>query len=294
MAPVLTTLSLFAFLGLGLAGLRMLRSPVAWDRFEPERLEDRVDAKPEKVSLVARASEALRPTALSFTSEASLRRYRRRLDSAGRPEGITVEDFLARRAVYVVALGGAGLLLTLAGRPFMGTVVAAVGFLLQDLWLRRAATQRQAALERQLPDFLDILSITVEAGLGFQSAFRRVAAAFQGPLGEEVETALRQMELGVPRREAFEGLRQRNDSVVLDSFVVALRQAEELGAPLSDTLRSMADELREQWNQQARRRAAQSVPRVSIIVAFTLVPASLIMVVAAMLASSGTGTGAFS
>lgn len=294
MASTYTATALFAFFALGLAGWRMMRSPVAWERFEIEQARPEDEAPKRKLSLVQRAAVAMEPTAVSFAGEAGIRRYRRRLEAAGRPEGLTVEAFLARRAVYVVALGAAGLLLALSGSPFVGLLVAAIGASIQDLWLRNAAAKRQGALERALPDFLDILSITVEAGLGFQSAFRRVAAAFEGPLGEEVETTLRQMDLGMSRREAFEALRTRNQSSVLDSFVVALRQAEELGAPLGDTLRNMADELREEWNQQARRRAAQAVPRVSMIVAFTLVPASLIMIMAAMLASSDIGAGLFS
>jgi tight adherence protein C len=292
MVALLTLLGLTTCAAAAVVGARMVRAPVSWDRFE---LDDAAEAeRSARPSLVARAAAALEPTALSFTSDASLRRYRRRLEAAGRPEGLTAEEFLARRAVWVVALGGAGLFLSLSGNVFTGLVVAGVGVFLQDAWLRGAVRRRQSVLERDLPDFLDVLSVTVEAGLGFQAAFARVAAFFEGPLGEEAGTTLRQMDFGASRREAFEGLRNRNQSEVLDAFVVALRQAEELGAPLTDTLRNMADDLREQWNQKARRNAAQTVPRISLIVAFTIVPASLLLILAAMVISSGLSTDLFS
>ncbi len=285
MVPVLVV-ALLACLATAGAGVRLLRSPVAWERFEPTARVREEAPKPRR-SLVDRFAVSLLPLTRSMVPDASFRRYQRRLEAAGSPEGLTAESFLARRTAYALSLGGAGLLLLLIGQTVTGLLVAVTGGLLQDLWLRAAVRRRQDRLERDLPDFLDVLSVTVEAGLGFQSALRRIADAFEGPLAEEVETALRQMSFGMSRREAFEALRTRNESEVLDSFVVALRQAEELGAPLSDTLRSMADDLREQWNQRARRKAAQAVPRVSLIVAFTLVPASIIMIVAAMLAATG-------
>lgn len=281
---------LLGCLGLAAAGWRMVRNPVVWERFETARHTEAAGA-PERRSLVAGLAEWVRPRAVSIAGERVLEGYRRRLQAAGRPEQVTAESFVARKATYTLLLGAVAVLLALSGNWLIGLIVVAVGFFIQDLWLRRAVRRRQHALERALPDFLDVLSITVEAGLGFQSALRRVSDATGGPLGEEVEHALQQMSLGMPRREALDALRRRNTSEILDQFVTALLQAEELGAPLAETLRDLADDLREEWYQHARREAARAAPRISMIVSFTLVPASMIVIVAAIVLSSGFSLG---
>lgn len=289
MPVILVASLLLGSVVLALVGWWMVRNPVTWgDRFgtdaEPEAAPDPAHTRR---SLVAGFAERLRRPAVRLAGERVMSYYRSRLDAAGHPEQIDAESFVARKAAYTLLLGLAGLLLTLTGSWVLGLLVAATGFFVQDVWLWRAVRRRQDALERDLPDFLDILSITVEAGLGFQSAMSRVSEAIGGPLGEEIGRAQQQMSLGMPRREALNALRRRNESEILDQFVTALLQAEELGAPLADTLRSLADDLREAWYQQARRRAARAAPRISLIVSFTLVPASMILIVAAIVLSSG-------
>ena len=125
---------------------------------------------------------------------------------------------------------------------------------------------RQEQIERDLPDFLDILAVTVRAGLGYRLALGRVAEALGGPVGEEMLVALRQMALGASRGAAFEALRDRNASEQLWSFVAAQLQAEELGVPLSEALNDIATDMRRAAHQAARRRAARATPRVSLIV----------------------------
>ena len=106
--------------------------------------------------------------------------------------------------------------------------------------MSREGRLRQEQIERDLPDFLDILAVTVRAGLGYRLALGRVAEALGGPVGEEMLVALRQMSLGATRRAAFEALRDRNASEQLSSFVAAQLQAEELGVPLSEALNDIA------------------------------------------------------
>jgi tight adherence protein C len=275
-------------IAMGFLGVRMMRSPVGWDRFDGALLDtDPGQRRSDRPSPLGQLARRLEPFALSLAGDRWVAHYRRKLQAAGRPDNITVRTFLGRKAAFTAILGSAGLLFALQGSPFMGLLVTGTGFVAQDLWLRGAVRKRQDQLTRDLPDFLDVLSITVDAGLGFVSAFSRVAEAFEGPLGEEIETTLQQMALGMPRRDALDGLRRRNDSEILDGFVTALLQAEELGAPLTETLRSLADDLRETWHQEARRQASKAVPKVSMIVAFTFVPASIMVIVASMIVSSG-------
>ena len=108
-----------------------------------------------------------------------------------------------------------------------------------------------------------MLTVTVGAGLGFRNALDRVSSELEGPLSEEVQTVLRQLSLGSSRRAAFEGLKERNDSETLQQFVTALLHAEELGAPLGDTLSAIATDMRKAFAQDARRRAARAPSRAS-------------------------------
>lgn len=276
-----------AILAVAWVGVRLVRQPVSWDRFDEAGDGAAVAAVTQQRSLVAGLARRLEDTAVSLAGDRVVERYRHRLQAAGSPDGITVRSFLGRKAAYTLVFGIVGVVFLLSGNTFTGVALPVLGFFLQDLWLNRAVRTRQEALERDLPDFLDVLSITVEAGLGFQAALRRVGAAMAGPLGQEIEKVLQQMSLGMPRREAFDLLRRRNDSEILAQFVTALLQAEELGAPLAQALRTMADDLREQWYQKARRDAARAAPRISMIVSFTLVPASMIVILTAILLSSG-------
>jgi tight adherence protein C len=155
------------------------------------------------------------------------------------------------------------------------------------------ARARQARIQRDLPDFLDILAVTVSAGVAFRSALERVAEALRGPLGEEIMTALRQMELGMSRRQALEGIKDRNSSESLNQFITALLQAEELGVPLADALGNLAEDMRRSFYQAARRRAAKASPRVSLIVSTVIVPGAMILIVASVISGTDLDFGNF-
>lgn len=241
-------------------------------------------ARPALVTrLLDRAGRRLTPAAMRLFGERQVAATRWRLEAAGRPRGYTVEAFMGRRAVLTVAGLGCALFMVAQGNPLgaLGAVVS--GALLMDVWLSRILRTRQAAIERALPDFLDILAITITAGLSFRQALDRIADAVPGPLSEEIRVTLRQMEIGVPRRQALEQLRDRNQSPTLASFVTALLQGEELGAPLAATLTDLAAELRRTWAQQARRRAARAEPQVSLVLSMVIGPASVLLIAAGML-----------
>ena len=191
----------------------------------------------------------------------------RRLDLAGRPGGLTVQRFVGYKASGAVLFGGPLLLLALAGgSPLLALLGIGFGWFAPDIWISRAGRLRQERIERELPDFLDILAVTVRAGLGYRLSLARVSESLGGPVGEEMLVALRQMELGASRRAAFEALRDRNASEQLSSFVAAQLQAEELGVPLSEALNDIAGDMRRAAFQAARRRAARAAPRVSLVV----------------------------
>ena len=175
----------------------------------------------------------------------------------------------------------------LGSSPVFLVLLALIGWFGPDVYLSRAGRLRQEAIERSLPDFLDILAVSVRAGLGYRYALRRVAEALAGPASEEMLTVLRQMDLGQDRREAFLALRERNRSESLKSFVAAQLQAEELGVPLAEALNDIASDMRRLAYQNARRQAQRAGPRVSLLVTTLIVPGSMILILISMFFATG-------
>lgn len=239
-------------------------------------------------SAVDRMGVRLAPLVLRLMGPRAVDRKRRRIDQAGNPGGLTIDRYAARRAVH----GLFGLLLALvffsAGRPLLGLLGLAFGALAADAAIWQGMRERRDAIDRTLPDFLDVLAVVVSAGLGFRQALDRVSARYEGPWADEIRITLRQMDMGVSRRQAFEELRRRNDSEPVNQFVTALQQGEELGAPIAETLIQIAQDMRRTDAQNARRRAARAIPMATMATLVFMVPATMIIIVAGMLLGSGT------
>jgi tight adherence protein C len=209
----------------------------------------------------------------------------RRLARAGRPEGMAPRDFIRRQAGFSAIGALSALFLLLAGQGLIALIVLVVFTGWMDFWLRGLAGRRQAQIARELPDFLDVLAVTVSAGLSLQSALERVANVEDTPLAAEVRRVLDDMRLGLARRQAFEALRDRNDTPSLGSWVTAMLQAEELGTPLSAALSDIAGEVRREAAQQARRAAAKATPKVSLVVTMVIVPGAILLIMASLILS---------
>ncbi|WP_127132224.1 type II secretion system F family protein [Georgenia sp. SYP-B2076] len=240
--------------------------------------------------LVDRIGARFQRTLMRAYGARRLHALEQRLRRAGRPEGLTMTTFVQREAGFVVLGAAVAVLVALLGEPVVGVLLGLVFALWMEVWLWLVAGRRRTQIDRDLPDFLDVLGVTVRAGMSFRQAVERVAAFHDGPLAQEMATALREMQLGVPRREALIGVRERAQSENVNTFVTALLQAEELGVPIAEALTSISSEVRRQRAQQVRRDAAKASPRVSLVVTMTIVPGALILMMAGMLISNG---GAF-
>lgn len=218
-------------------------------------------------------------------------RVRARIDHAGHPYGLTVDRYAARRAVYGALGGLAALVLLQAGNWFAALLMVAYGLGWTDLGIWLAVRKRRDEIERTLPDFLDVLAVVVSAGLGFRQALERVASVYKGPWSDEIRIALRQMDVGVSRRDAFDQLRRRNSSEQVGQFVSALQQGEELGAPIARTLLQIATDMRRTEAQNARRRAARTVPRATGVITTLLVPATMILLMTGTILGSRINFG---
>ncbi|MCS0634518.1 type II secretion system F family protein [Streptomyces sp. LP05-1] len=263
-----------------LHGVRMYRADVRL----PDDLALALEVGSTRTGAVGSAVDRLgmrwAPLVLRMMGPRAVARKRRRIDLAGNPAGLTIDRYAARRAVYG-ALGLFGALTTvLRGQVILTLLLLAFGFFWVEVGIWSAIRVRKDHIERTLPDFLDVLAVVVSAGLGFRQALERVAEKYQGPWADELRITLRQMDMGMSRRQAFEELRRRNDSEQVAMFVTALQQGEELGAPIVDTLIQIANDMRRTDAQNARRKAARAVPKATFAVTTFLLPGTLVLLTA--------------
>ncbi|TDD79595.1 type II secretion system F family protein [Actinomadura darangshiensis] len=215
----------------------------------------------------------------------------RRIEQAGRPGGMTYESYCRQSAGFLVLFGVPGVFLMLQGEMLYGAACL-LGALQHEGVIRARMRKRQDQIQRSMPDFLDVLAVTVAAGLSFRHALERVAESMPGALADEFTVALRQMDLGTPRRQAFEDLRKRNDSEAVGQFVTAILQAEELGAPLSSALNDIALDMRRESAQWSKQKAQKISPQITAVTAFLVLPALLAVMAGAMfIGANGGGLG---
>ncbi|WP_369391592.1 DUF5936 domain-containing protein [Streptomyces sp. CG1] len=242
-------------------------------------------------SVIDRMGMRYAPAVLRLMGPRLVAKYRRKIDLAGNPGGLTIDRYAARRAVYG-ALGAVGFLVfLLRGQWFVAVLLLVFGAFWTEVGIWSAIRVRKDVIERTLPDFLDVLAVVVSAGLGFRQALDRVASRYEGPWADELRITLRQMDLGMSRRQAFAELRRRNDSEQVAMFVTALQQGEELGAPIVDTLVSLAKDMRRTDAQNARRKAARAVPKATLMITTFMVPATMLLLGAGLILGSGVDFG---
>lgn len=269
---------------LGAQGIRMARASLVDDLLASgDQAAESVRRKgpfTRTVDLLGRATQSL---LLDLYGAERVKRLAWQLRAAGQPADVTAQTFIQREAGFV-SLGLVLMVLAmLNGQTFMGVVLGALFICWMHAWLLLTLRRRQEQIERDLPDFLDVFAVTVSAGLPFRVALQRVAEQHSGALAEEMRLTLREMQLGVARRQALEGLRDRTRSENVASFVTALLQSEELGTPLEEALRQISQEVRRERGQQVRRQAAKSQPKVSLVVTLCIVPGAIVLIVGGMI-----------
>jgi tight adherence protein C len=219
----------------------------------------------------------------ALTPTEAVARLQRQLDYAGNPPGWPVERVvpvkgltLAAGVVFGAALGSvfAGMAGAVVGVP----AGAVLGLLTPDLLVYNAGLKRQQEVLLSLPDVLDTLVISVEAGLGFDAAMAQVGQNGKGPLAREMVRVLQEMQIGKSRPDALRALARRTTVPDLRTFVTAVVQAGELGVPVAGVLREHAREMRIRRRQRAEE-AAQKVPiKILFPVLFCLFPALFVVI----------------
>jgi tight adherence protein C len=219
-----------------------------------------------------------------LTPSSSLDGIQKRLQNAGLQGQTQVSDFVGMKglgAVFGLAFAG---LLAFAMHPALGGIFilallfGVLGYFAPDLWLRSKTDQRKLEITNALPDTIDLLTISVEAGLGFDQAMGRIVAKSNNMLSREFGRVLQQMRLGVPRRDALRQMADRTGVEDVSQFVGAIVQAEQLGASVGRVLRVQSAEMRVRRRQRAQKLAQQAPIKMLFPMAFLILPSIFVVV----------------
>jgi tight adherence protein C len=210
-------------------------------------------------------------------------RIRRKLDLAGNPAGWTVDRVLSGKVIGAVAGLVGGLLFQLMlTSPAVKIVIVVgavvVGFFAPNLYLYQKSHERADRLQHDLPDAIDLLTISVESGLGFDAALQQVARNTEGPLAEELSRVMREMQIGQGRADALRAMGERTSVADLRTFVGAMVQADAFGIPVAQVLRVQSAEMRVKRRQRAEEKAQQVPVKITIPLIFCILPTLFIAV----------------
>ncbi len=238
-----------------------------------------------------------------FTPQNLLTETTRKLELGGNPGRIDAATFLATR--FVVAFVFGGLLLTIAllakTWPLSRTILVvsiftAIGFFFPQLWLQSRINRRQNEVRKAMPDALDLLTICVEAGLGFDAAMSKVGEKWENELSLMFSRCIREVQLGKPQREALRDMSDRLGLPELTSFVAAVIQSQILGVSLAKVLRIQSDQMRVKRRQRAEELAHQAPVKMIIPMALLTFPSIMIILLAPagfQIAATFSGSGIF-
>jgi tight adherence protein C len=249
---------------------------------------------------------AVRPMAMRLsglgrrlTSREGVSRAETKLARAGYPYGLRTVDFLGLKVIVAAITAGLTFLVVgvAMGNVAQGVVMSlgalGLGFFLPDYWLTRTIRHRRDAILVAVPDTLDLLTISVRAGLGFDGALAKVVEKTKGPLADEFRRALAEIRMGKTRREALRDVVARTDVPALTSFIGAVIQAEQLGVAIAKVLQIQSEQLRIERRQRAEEQAAKAPIKMLFPLVGCIFPSMYIVIlgpaiIAIMLGLGGT------
>ncbi len=224
-------------------------------------------------------------------------RLRERVMLAGDPGGMDVGRFMSAKILLgfgsLVLFVVVAFIMSLAPLSWLlfGIPLVALGFFAPDLWLRSRIEERQKAIRRALPDMLDMLNISVEAGLGFDAALAKIVKASAGPLSQEFARTLKEIQSGLSRGDALRSLARRTQVPELSSFIMAIVQAEQFGISVSTVLRTQAKEMRLKRRQLAEEQAQKLPVKIVFPLVLCILPATMIVILGPAVVSIGGAMG---
>lgn len=230
----------------------------------------------------------------TMASKSAKENLRERLMRAGFPGALQTEQWLTFKYLMALALPAAlfvltfvlvhrfhvslppeQMFLTYAAAAAMGIII---GYMGPDFYINKQVKLRQKQILLSLPDLIDLLAVSVEAGLGFDAAISRVSERFHGPLGEEFIRVRQEISVGRPRPEALREMARRCEVPDLTSFITSLIQAEQLGVSIGNVLRVQSDQMRERRSQRAREQAQRAPVKMMIPLVLFIFPTLFIVI----------------
>ncbi len=266
----------------------MTRLAEATQRGESVSLEDVELQQPFMERVIVPIIKRLGEISTKFTPQRLLQETTHKLELAGNPGRIDASTFLATRFVGAAIFGG--LLLLISSLPTVnwpfGRVVlvvgifTALGFFFPQLWLQSRINGRQNEVRKAMPDALDLLTICVEAGLGFDAAMSKVSEKWENELSIMFGRCIREIQLGKTQREALRDMSDRLGLPELTSFVAAVIQSQSLGVSLAKVLRIQSDQMRMKRRQRAEEEAHKAPVKMIIPMALLTFPSIMIILMA--------------
>jgi len=255
-------------------------------RLEGYQIQDVRDQEmlaPMSERVVAPLLEGLTGVARRFTPQGYGEKVAQKLVHAGNPENLNVDKILVMKLVgliSVVAWIPLFIMLQFNGMLlFVGVVVAwGCAFMYPDVLLNRKIEDRQKEISRKLPDILDLLVISVEAGLGFEQALDRTCTAVPGALSDEFRRMLHEIRIGATRADALRAMADRSDVPDLRGFILAMLQADTFGVSISRLLRSQADEMRIKRRLMAQEKAQKAPVKMLFPLVFCIFPSIFVVI----------------
>ncbi len=259
----------------------------ATQRGESVSLEDIELQQPFIQRVIVPMIEKVGEVSSRFTPQKLLQETTLKLELAGNPGRIDAATFLATRFFGAGIFGGGLLLIALASKtwPIGRTVLvvgifSVIGFFFPQLWLQSRINSRQGEVRKALPDALDLLTICVEAGLGFDASMSKVAEKWENELSLMFGRCIREVQLGKTQREALRDMADRLGLPELTSFVAAVIQSQILGVSLAKVLRIQSDQLRVKRRQFAEELAHKAPVKMIIPMALLTFPSIMIILMA--------------
>ncbi|MBI3741248.1 MAG: type II secretion system F family protein, partial [Chloroflexi bacterium] len=234
-----------------------------------------------------------------FAPQRNVEELKRKLNLAGNPNGWTSADFLGVRGLAAVIVGGLVILPLFAFKSpvanllLFGVIAAILGFYLPIFWLNIKIGGRQHQIQRALPDALDLLTVSVEAGLGFDAAMVKVIEKSDTELSHEFARVIQEIRVGKLRREALRDMTERIGVPDVSNFIAAVIQADQLGVSLAKVLRIQSEQMRVKRRQRAEELAAQAPVKMMFPLVFLVFPSIMIVLLGpSVLIFMGQGFGA--
>jgi tight adherence protein C len=299
MSPIVLLIIVGALVVVGGAALIFigLSNPRSYDERELQTRLDEFNQRGETIDLekielslpfteriIYPVARKLGELAIRFTPQNALQSTAKKIELAGNPGKLDPAMFLSLQ--FIVALLFGGLLILVfsigqgsfpLGQRLLLTVGGfVVGFYFPQLWLSSKIGRRQKSVRKAMPDALDLLTICVEAGLGFEAAMSKVSEKWESELSRCFARVLQEIQLGKVRREALRDMSERLGLPEMTSFVAAVIQSEQLGVSMAKVLRIQSDQMRIRRRQRAEEEAHKAPVKMLIPMALLIFPALMV------------------